>query len=163
MSPSIQDRNELREQYTLLAPVVSQWLQAFVECSDVVQGVIREMLAIIDDPSVDEEDKKMAIRTLVEALFPKHFNGNLGAELLEPEEAVISLMDAEEQTFAERVLALMDQKGVTQTQLGNLVGVGQSAISMMLNRQARPQQRTVQKIAVALGVGADELWPVNEC
>ncbi len=169
MSAIVEDRNELREQYTLLAPIVSRWLRAFVECSDTVQGVICEMFEIINDPETDDDDKKMASRTLVEALFPKSFNGSLGADLVELENEhrtngeggskIISEMDAEEQTFASKVTTLMEQRGMTQTQLAEAIGVGQSAISMMLSRQARPQRRTVTKIAEALGVEVEELWP----
>jgi len=43
--------------------------------------------------------------------------------------------------------------------LAEKIGVGQPAISMMLQRQCRPQKRTVMRIAEALGVSAEELWP----
>lgn len=48
---------------------------------------------------------------------------------------------------------------MTQDQLAEKIGVGQPAISMMLKRQCRPQKRTVQRLAEALGVAAEELWP----
>jgi lambda repressor-like predicted transcriptional regulator len=44
-----------------------------------------------------------------------------------------------------------------------LVGVGQSALSMMLKRQCRPQERTVQRLAEGLGVAAEELWLCDSC
>jgi transcriptional regulator with XRE-family HTH domain len=53
----------------------------------------------------------------------------------------------------------MDKAGLTQEQLAEKIGVGQPAISMMLKRQCRPQKRTVQRLAEALGVAAEELWP----
>ena len=39
------------------------------------------------------------------------------------------------------------------------IGVGQPAISMVLTRNCRPQRRTVEKIAKALDVSAEEVWP----
>lgn len=68
-------------------------------------------------------------------------------------------MDREEVTFAERLRGVMEEKGVTQQTLADRVGVGQPAIAMMLARQCRPQQRTVVKLAQALGVDRSELWP----
>jgi transcriptional regulator with XRE-family HTH domain len=47
---------------------------------------------------------------------------------------------------------------MTQEQLAAAIGVGQPAISMMLNRNCRPQARTVKKLADALGVEIEELW-----
>jgi transcriptional regulator with XRE-family HTH domain len=53
----------------------------------------------------------------------------------------------------------MEERGVTQTELAERIGVGQPAISNMLCRQCRPQKRTVEKIAAALEVAPEELWP----
>ena len=53
----------------------------------------------------------------------------------------------------------MEVSEMTQAQLAGVVGIGQPAISMMLKRQCRPQQRTVQRLAEALGVAAEKLWP----
>jgi transcriptional regulator with XRE-family HTH domain len=53
----------------------------------------------------------------------------------------------------------MESNGLTQAELAAKVGVGQPAISMMLNRSCRPQKKTVRRIATALGVTVEELWP----
>jgi DNA-binding XRE family transcriptional regulator len=68
-------------------------------------------------------------------------------------------LDREEATFAERLRELMDKNGISQTRLAEMIGVGQPAISMMLSRSCRPQLRTVEKIAQALGVSVNSLWP----
>jgi transcriptional regulator with XRE-family HTH domain len=68
-------------------------------------------------------------------------------------------MDREEATFADRLRAVMQERGVTQEQLAERIGVGQSAIAMMLQRQCRPQRRTVSRMAEALEVPPDRLWP----
>ena len=68
-------------------------------------------------------------------------------------------MDHEEATFAERLREVMKKKAVTQEQLADRIGVGQPAISLMLQRACRPQKRTVFRLAEALGVSPDELWP----
>jgi len=51
---------------------------------------------------------------------------------------------------------------MTQSELGDRIGVGQSAISMMLSRNCRPQKGTVKKIADALEVQPSDLWPAYE-
>ena len=68
-------------------------------------------------------------------------------------------MNREEDAFAQRLRKLMDEKGMTQTTLAEQLGIGQSAISNMLHRQCRPQRRTVIRLAEALGVSSDDLWP----
>jgi transcriptional regulator with XRE-family HTH domain len=70
-------------------------------------------------------------------------------------------MRRDEVQFAERLRQIMNQKGVTQEGLAEKIGVGQSAISMMLQRQCRPQKRTIQRLAEALDVHPEELWPTH--
>ena len=80
-----------------------------------------------------------------------------------PELAVIvKQMDAEEATFAQRLQDTMDEQGMTQSELATAVGLGQSAIANLLARNCRPQRRTVVKLAKALNIAPDELWPRNQ-
>jgi transcriptional regulator with XRE-family HTH domain len=53
----------------------------------------------------------------------------------------------------------MATRQLTQTELAERVGVGQSAIAMLLRRRCRPQRKTLGKLASALGVELEELWP----
>jgi len=109
--------------------------------------------------------------TLADVLFPNlsDHEGQLGLDLEEceamgaqhSEETHDDLkeMDREESLFADRLRALMAERGLTQAQLAEKIGVGQPAISMMLQRACRPQRRTVQRLAEALAVHPEELWP----
>jgi lambda repressor-like predicted transcriptional regulator len=144
----------------------AQVFRAFLECSDEVQAAIREMVEIVNDPEASEDEKYSASLTISEALFPASHNGCLGIDLEECEKIappdvshVLQSMDKQEATFGERVEAILDSKKMTQGDLATAVGIGQPAISMMLSRQCRPQRRTVEKIAKALGVEASEIWP----
>ena len=142
---------------------------AYLECSDAVQAGIRDMIAILNDPSTDRDDREMAIATLADAVFPSLHKGQLGVDLEESERdeaaedarlrQMVQRMDAEEAAFAERLRSLMAQRHITQGQLAARIGVGQPAISNMLNRQCRPQRRTVLRLAEALEVEPAELWP----
>jgi transcriptional regulator with XRE-family HTH domain len=53
----------------------------------------------------------------------------------------------------------MTKSGITQEELAKTVGIGQPAISNMLKRQCRPQKRTVERLAEALKLSPQDLWP----
>ena len=166
---TLDHKSQLKEYNQHLAPLFVPWLQAFLECSDNSQQVVRDMVSIMSDPEADADDKEMAKATFLEALFPSTHNGLFGADLEEVEAsnceankdfaAVVCEMDQQETTFGDRVQKVMKSKGITQEQLAEATGVTQPAICMLLNRNARPQQRTVSKIAEALKVDVSEIWP----
>lgn len=145
----------------------ARFLCAFKECSDEIQGIILEMAALMNDPETTPEEHDAALHTIYDAMTPSGVNGKLGVDLEESESAsveneegraILAEMDREEATFAERLQAQMAARDMTQHDLARAIGVGQPAISMMLARKCRPQRRTVEKIAAALGVTAADLW-----
>jgi len=71
-------------------------------------------------------------------------------------------LDLQEATFADRVQAILDERGLTRVDLAKAREIGQPAISMLLSRRARPRRRTVEKVAKALGVDSSDLWPEAE-
>jgi predicted XRE-type DNA-binding protein len=140
--------------------------QAFLECSDEIQGAIRDMVKIVHSDDATTDEREGALATIAEALFPKKFNGILGIDLEEcPHNAgqeakeTLKRMDREGATFSDRLAALLEAKDMTQEELAEAIGVGQPAVSMMLNRSCRPQRRTVEKIANALKVSPEDVWP----
>jgi lambda repressor-like predicted transcriptional regulator len=155
------------EKLTLLQ--AAKFLRAYLECSDAIQGGIRDLLEILNDPNTDDDDRDSTLITLADALFPNPHDGKLGMDLEESEQLgagyseemrdALDAMDREEATFASRLRDAMGKKGVTQERLAAYIGVGQPAISNMLNRQCRPQRRTVLRLAQALDITPDALWP----
>lgn len=154
-----------------VATLFAKCFHAYLECDEDIQAIIRDMVEIMVDPSTDDDERHMAMLTLAEALFPQLGNEASGMSL-EKADAVgvenapdgaeaLEELDAEEASFAERLGALMDERGLTQTALAEKAGVGQPAISMMLKRECRPQKRTVRRLAEALGVRPEDLWPVR--
>jgi lambda repressor-like predicted transcriptional regulator len=143
-----------------------------LECSDELQAHARKLIATLVDPEVDADDRALAAMTLADVLFPNRSNGELGSDLEEGEPPdgshagditeTLERMDCEEANFAQRLRTLMHERGITQVELAEKIGVGQSAIAMMLQRQCRPQRRTVARMADALGVPAERLWPGME-
>jgi DNA-binding XRE family transcriptional regulator len=140
--------------------------QAYLECSDEVQAAIKEMVQVINADDATYDEREAAIATISEALFPSKHNGDLGIDIEEHEQiargeikALLTQMDAEEATFSLRLQQIMEHKDMTQGDLAKAIGVGQPAISMMLARGCRPQRRTVEKLAEALRVSVEDLWP----
>jgi len=132
-----------------------------------------ELLSQVHAGGLDEEHLLATAALLADILFPNaDGNGYPGLDLEEAEtisapvnpeaNSVLERMDREEAVFAERLRALMEAKGVTQAELAARLGIGQPAISMMLNRECRPQRRTVCRFAEALGVSPEELWPTSQ-
>jgi DNA-binding XRE family transcriptional regulator len=53
----------------------------------------------------------------------------------------------------------MNAAGMANGQLAAAIGLKESAIDILLSRGARPQMKTVQKIADVLGVPVEDIWP----
>jgi len=146
-----------------------KFLHAYLECSNEIQEGIKEMLEIIFDPDSTEQERDMAMATIADALYPNPHNGQLGMDLEESESetpehvpelgAVLKELDDEEATFAKNLKRAMFEREVTQKRLAEKIGVSQPAISNMLNRQCRPQRRTIERLSEALNVAASDLWP----
>jgi lambda repressor-like predicted transcriptional regulator len=138
---------------------------AYSGCPPAVQAIIKDMGEIIVDESVPADEKAHAVDVMIEALFPA-----LTADIRERDDCIMKSpqakdaqagLDQEEEVFADRLRSLMESKNVGQTTLAKLTGVGQSAIANLLNRRCRPQQRTIERLAGALGVEPNELWPTR--
>jgi lambda repressor-like predicted transcriptional regulator len=136
---------------------------AYDQCDDNIKKVIDEMLEVFSSEDATGDEKESACITIVEALFPA-----LAVDMLEQCELVRKSegtrlrameMAEEERIFADRVQSRMAALEMTQGTLAEKIGIGQPAVSNMLNRKCRPQKRTVQKIAAALEIDPEELWP----
>ncbi len=146
----------------------SQFLHAYMECTDQIQQGVMEMLDILYDGESTDDERHMALVTLADALYPNFHKGQLGMDLEESEREtpehvpalgpILEMLDREEAEFAQRLKHLMVARNINQAQLADKIGVGQPAISNMLNRQCRPQRRTIERLAAALGVQPSELW-----
>ena len=144
----------------------ARFLRAFVECSRETQEIVLEMASIISDKNSTDDERTLACDAMFEALFPGTATDVLEKcrqQLRSPEaaEAAASLK-TEGNGFANRVRALMAEKGITQENLATAAGIGQPAVSNILNRNCRPQRRTIARFADALGVSAEDLWPESK-
>jgi lambda repressor-like predicted transcriptional regulator len=143
---------------------------ALSECDEELRAEALELFKQLESDELDAEQRFATTALLAEILFPNSdHNGVPGLDLVEAEaiapqiapesKDILARMDEDEAVFAHRVKDLLDAKGWTQAELAAKVGIGQPAISMMLNRACRPQRKTVQRFAQAFGVAPEELWP----
>lgn len=143
---------------------------AMAECDEELRIEALGLFKQLASGELDEEQRFATTVLLAEILFPNSDHHGLpGLDLMEAEEIasdispeakdVFARMDQEEAVFAERLRELMAKNQLTQTKLAEMIGVGQSAISMMLQRNCRPQKKTVLRLAEALDVTPEILWP----
>jgi len=145
-----------------------KFIRAYLECADELQTHVKAMVDVIKT-SDDEQEIRLARHTIGEILFPEMTSAGVSIEHLdecaEAEQAdgadARRELDDEEATFAERLQSHLERLHLTQAELARKIGVGQSAISMMLKRKCRPQRSTVEKLAEALNVRFEELWPAR--
>jgi DNA-binding XRE family transcriptional regulator len=121
------------------------------QCSLAVQKFIHEMEEEGLKASQTTEERQLACAAIAAALLP-HAPADGATRRTLPKNAKMAL-------FAEQIKMLRKQKGLTQDELANKVGVRQSAISMMESAQCRPQPATLMKLAKQLGTSPDQLWP----
>lgn len=137
-------------------------LNSYKECSPEIRAIVDEMSKIVADPDSSTDDREHACDTMIEALLPGLTADIAGGywRFMTSDEAIAadSELDAEEAAFADRVRSAMTDRGITQEQIAERTGVSQPAISNILNRRCRPQRKTVDKIAEALGMNPNELW-----
>lgn len=59
--------------------------------------------------------------------------------------------------MGERIVALMNQKGLTQKQLAQIAGVTESALSRYINNERKPKAEVLANIATALNTTSEYL------
>lgn len=154
---------------TTLSAEQREFAKAYLECSDDLRAVVHSMFAVLDNKDATDEEQFRALTTIADALYLNPHKGKYGMDLADSENKAaevnpqlareVQRMDQQEQTFAQRLRELLDRKRVSQTELAKRTGCSQSAISHMLNRNSRPQKKTILKLAEALQVEPVELWP----
>ena len=148
-----------------------RFASALIECNDAVQEVVVSLMTVVKDPRAAPAERKRAILTIADALFPNsdEQDGGYGQDLVADEAYAatriaplarqVDKMNVQEETFALRLRDLMDAKQISQRALAERIGCSQPAVSQMLRRMCRPQKKTILRLAEAFGVEPRELWP----
>jgi DNA-binding XRE family transcriptional regulator len=143
---------------------------ALAECDENLRTEAVGLFKHLSSGELDEEQCIATVALLAEILFPNADHKGLpGLDLAEAEEIapsvnaeakeVLERMDAEEADFATRLREAMAERGLKQEELAEKIGIGQPAIAMMLKRSCRPQRKTVIRLARALDIPPEKLWP----
>jgi transcriptional regulator with XRE-family HTH domain len=119
---------------------------AIAECNDEVRDVVVRMVNVVESPKATPADRQHALATIADVLRLKPNDEDGEAP-------------SQQAAFADRLRQLMTQRCVTQQELAETIGCSQPAVSQMLNRNCRPQKKTILKLAEALDVQPQELWP----
>jgi transcriptional regulator with XRE-family HTH domain len=133
------------------APMRRRFVEALAECSDAVQRAVISLCHVVKNPEATPIERRHALTSIADALFADANGDGVARE--------VETMDAQQAKFAHRLRELMEAKRISQMELADRVGCSQPAISQMLNRKSRPQKRTILKLAEALNVNAQDLWP----
>lgn len=65
----------------LASQLFAQLFQAYMECNDQMQDVVRDMTVIVNDSNATEDEREAALSTMQEALFPTKHRGILGLDV----------------------------------------------------------------------------------
>ena len=160
----------LRSLLSMPSHELQKFCHALMECRDQVRQDVLQMFEIAENPNLAVADRLRALNTIADQLhLIRDPDGRFGMDLAESEGLAagqfpalayqVKQMDTQEAQFAERLRDVMKKKQITQKQLAERIHCTQPAISQMLNRKCRPQRKTLDKIAKALGVDVRSLWP----
>jgi len=156
----------------LVSVMIDTQLQLFLQvqsalqqCDSEIQEVVAEMIAIYTSEDATKEEKTAAMYTIRDAIFPSLAEDLRDLERPQLKSLAAQKLQAEFEvqncTFADNLRSAMSKNQMTQEELAKKTGVSQPAISLMLNRESRPQQKTVGRFAEALGIDPSELWPMQ--
>jgi len=134
---------------------------ALSECDPELREQAMELFHQLASGKLDDSERYSTVALIADILFPE--SDELGFPGIDSEVEDAEEADEDDQNqiahFLEAIKQLMQQRGLSQSELAEKVGIGQSSISMMLKRHCRPQRSTIKRLAVALDVQPDQLWP----
>jgi transcriptional regulator with XRE-family HTH domain len=71
-------------------------------------------------------------------------------------------MDPDKEAFGKHLHRLMVAKGMKQSDLARAVGMARNNISTYITGKSFPSRDSLEKLALALGISADELLPEHD-
>jgi DNA-binding XRE family transcriptional regulator len=143
---------------------VSDVLQAFFQLDAATQQEVQEQVRQLSEAQTTAVERDRTEKRLATMLRSSGKSAagpvlSLDERFTPAHRELRAQMEQAEAAFAATLARLLAERQLTQAQLAERIGVGQSAISMLLKRRCRPQRRTLGKLAEALGVTVEELWP----
>lgn len=144
------------------APHFAALLPLFLRCPPGLQRAVAEMAAVAADPSATEDERERACGAIAGALLCPGVRPLKGeSRLLAIPPDVRAALDRKQAEFARRLRGRREKLGLTQAQLAEKAGVGQSQVSMLETGRCRPSRASLERLAKALGVRPELLWPAE--
>ncbi len=143
------------------------YLRAYLACNSVMKQAVESMIAVIDSPESDEQDKMLAYHT-IEGILKMEEHVTKDTFLLTDDDPGFGDQDSAPSeaspaptplTFGDRIRKLMEEKGITQMELAERMGISQPAVNKLISKTVKPKPETLERVAQALGVLADVLSP----
>ena len=149
----------------LATSVVRGSLALFESLGHEQRAQLKEMLSEFLDTENAEERKEILVSILEFCLPDAYFSIEDSAsidgwaEADDNAKAALDRLGQRKREFASRLELILAEKGITQEQLAERLGVTQPTVSAILSGQHKPQPRTLSKLSEALGVKVEALWP----
>ena len=152
------------------AEIRQRFLGALAECSDDVQNVVFQMVSVVENPHATPLERHRALATIADALF---LNPDDGGEYVQDFAASGATSAAEYASLARGPRHGLPRSGlcrspaqVDDSQVRDATRICPTGLvahsrqfHRLLNRKSRPQKKTVVRLAEALQVQPQELWP----
>jgi transcriptional regulator with XRE-family HTH domain len=141
-----------------------RFLQSLALSSESQDLNVIHLVEIANRPDTPPSERQRVIDELAAKLFPESWSEPETLWEAEDESSapIACAEDSHQAEFARRLQEIMTAKQISQRELATRIGCTQPAISQLLHRERRPRKQTILKLAAALGVSADKLWPQVE-
>jgi DNA-binding XRE family transcriptional regulator len=141
----------------------AELMGVYLQSSPKLREAIIDMVELAQDEATGPADRDRAYATIASALLASTNAEAWAAGVRESREPLSAekkaALDSQQAVFGERLREQRMARRLTQAELAERVGVGQSAISTMEDGKCCPQGTTLAKLAAALGVEKNDLWP----
>lgn len=141
------------------------YLRAYLACSSVMKQAVESMIAVIDSPESDEQDKMLAYHT-IDGILKMEEHAARDTFLLTDDDPGFGDRETGSQeesaaptatTFGDCIRKLMEEKGITQAQLADRMGISQPAVNKLITKTVNPKGETLLRVAQAFGVKVEDL------
>ena len=141
------------------------YLRAYLACNFVMKQAVESMIAVIDSPESDEQDKMLAYHT-IDGILKMEEHAARDTFLLTDDDPGFGDRETDSQeesaaptatTFGDRIRKLMEEKGITQAQLAERMGVSQPAVNKLITKTMKPKEETAKRMLDAMKITPEEV------
>lgn len=120
-----------------------------------IQNLVKDLINWSQIEGINPNTREHAIDVIAEVLYP---NKELLCEDTEETRAIEQLLDKQQSDFVDKVQKLMQEKGISEKEMMNDLGLTEHGFVVLLNKVWRPSQKMILKIAKKLKVKPNKIW-----